>query len=181
MSFIVMIPARYASTRLPGKALAEIEGKPMIEYVVDCANQSDASRVIVATDDERVQAALRDKVCEVFMSDVNHQSGSERLSEVANKLDIDDEQIIVNVQGDEPLVPGKLIDQVAAALEIAGDAVIATAAKAIEDEQELNNPNVVKVVFARTGKALYFSRSPIPYARDERFSNAWKHIGIYAL
>jgi len=180
MSFTVVIPARYASSRLPGKALADIHGSPMIAHVVDRARESSASRVIVATDDQRIADAVADYDCEVCMTRVDHESGSDRLAEVVDKLDISDAEVIVNVQGDEPLIPGMLIDQVAAALEIAGDAVMSTAARAIEDQADIDNPNVVKVIFDRNGRAMYFSRAPIPYARDERFTNAWHHIGIYA-
>ena len=180
MPFIVVIPARYDSNRLPGKVLAEIAGKPMIAHVVDRARESSASRVIVATDDQRIADVLVGLECEVCMTSSEHESGSDRLVEVVEKLGFDDDEIVVNVQGDEPLIPGVLIDQVAAALDIAGDAVMSTAAKAIEDESEIENSNVVKVVFSNAGKALYFSRAPIPYARDERYTNAWHHIGIYA-
>ncbi len=179
MSFTVIIPARFASTRLPGKALLEIGGKPMIEHVVERAYESSASRIIVATDDERIQHALMHTNCEVCLTRADHESGSDRLAEVVHKLDINDDEIVVNVQGDEPLIPGKLINQVAAALEVAGDAVMSTAAKAIESDEDLLNPNVVKVVFARNGKALYFSRASIPYAREQRVAKAWHHIGIY--
>lgn len=180
MPFIVVIPARYDSNRLPGKVLADIAGKPMIAHVVDRARESSASRVIVATDDHRIADALDGLNCEVCMTSSEHESGSDRLVEVVEKLAFDDDDIVVNVQGDEPLIPGALIDQVAAALDIAGDSVMSTAAKAIEDEADIENPNVVKVVFSHAGKALYFSRAPIPYARDERYTNAWHHIGIYA-
>jgi 3-deoxy-manno-octulosonate cytidylyltransferase (CMP-KDO synthetase) len=180
MSFVVIIPARFASTRLPGKALALIAGKTMIEHVVDRANESHAKRVIVATDDKRIQAALASSNCEVCLTRADHESGSDRLAEVVEKLHIDDHEIVVNVQGDEPLIPGKLIDQVAASLQNASNAVMSTAAKAIETEDDLNNPNVVKVVFAQNGRALYFSRAGIPFARDKRTAKAWHHIGIYA-
>lgn len=180
MPFIVVIPARYDSNRLPGKVLADIAGKPMIAHVVDRAHESSASRVIVATDDQRIADALDGLNCEVCMTRSDHESGSDRLVEVAEKLAFDDDDIVVNVQGDEPLIPGALIDQVAAALDIAGDAVMSTAAKAIENEADIENSNVVKVVFSHAGKALYFSRAPIPYARDERYTSAWHHIGIYA-
>ncbi len=180
MSFTVVIPARYASSRLPGKAVADIQGVPMIAHVVDRARESSASRVIVATDDQRIADAVADYDCEVCMTRDDHESGSDRLAEVVEKLDINDDEIVVNVQGDEPLIPGMLIDQVAAALEIAGDAVMSTAARAIEEQADIDNPNMVKVVFDRNGRALYFSRAPIPYAREKRFSNAWHHIGIYA-
>lgn len=180
MSFTVVIPARYASTRLPGKALADIAGKPMVAHVVDRALESSASRVIVATDDERICDALNGLECDVCMTRVEHKSGSDRLAEVVEKLCLADDEIIVNVQGDEPLIPGKLIDQVASALSRAGGAVMATAAKEVCDEAALESPNTVKVVFDRHGKALYFSRAPIPYAREHRIARAWHHIGIYA-
>jgi len=180
MAFTVIIPARYASSRLPGKMLADIVGKPMIAHVVDRARESSASRVIVATDDQRIADALNGLDCEVCMTQSDHESGSDRIAEVVHKLAIGDEEIIVNIQGDEPLAPGMLIDQVAAALDIAGDAAMATAAKAIDNQSDIDNPNVVKVVFSRAGKALYFSRASIPYARDERYTNAWHHIGVYA-
>jgi len=180
MAFTVVIPARYASTRLPGKVLADIAGRPMIAHVVARARESSAGRVIVATDDQSIAEAVECLECEVCMTSAEHESGSDRLAEVVEKLSINDDEIVVNVQGDEPLIPGLLIDQVAAALEIAGDAVMSTAAKAIENEADIENPNVVKVVFSRAGKALYFSRAPIPYARDKRDTNAWHHIGIYA-
>lgn len=180
MSFVVVIPARYASTRLPGKALADIAGKTMIEHVVERANESNAKRVIVATDDERILAALISADCEVCLTRPDHESGSDRLAEVVEKLNIADDEIVVNVQGDEPMIPGQLINQVASALNSAKTAVMSTAAKAIKNDADLNNPNVVKVVFAQNGRALYFSRSAIPFARDQRLANAWHHIGIYA-
>ncbi|MFT6408843.1 MAG: 3-deoxy-manno-octulosonate cytidylyltransferase (CMP-KDO synthetase) [Arenicella sp.] len=180
MSFTVVIPARYASTRLPGKALADIHGKPMIAHVVDRARESSASRVIVATDDQRIADAVSALDCEVCMTRAEHQSGSDRIAEVVEQLGLEDHEIVVNVQGDEPLIPGKLIDQVASALEVAGDAAMSTAAKEIDNEADIANPNIVKVVFSRAGRALYFSRAPIPYARDQRVGNAWHHIGIYA-
>lgn len=180
MSFIVVIPARYASTRLPGKALADIAGRPMVAHVVDRANESGASRVIVATDDSRIAQALENEACDVCMTRADHQSGSDRLAEVVNTLAIADDDVVVNVQGDEPMIPARLIDQVATALVGAGDAVMSTAARKITDQATLEDPNVVKVVFARNGCALYFSRAPIPYARDLRVADAWHHIGIYA-
>jgi len=180
MLFTVVIPARYASTRLPGKILADIAGAPMIAHVVDRARESSATRVIVATDDQRIADAVKSLNCEVCMTRADHESGSDRLAEVVEKLGFADDQIIVNVQGDEPLIPGRLIDQVAAALEASSEAAMSTAAKAIDNDADLANPNVVKVVFTLAGKALYFSRAPIPYERDERHTNAWHHIGIYA-
>lgn len=180
MSFVIVIPARYNSTRLPGKALAEISGKTMIEHVVDRANESNASRVIVATDDKRIHDALKQSDCEVCMTRADHESGSDRLAEVVKTLNIADNEVVVNVQGDEPMIPGKLINQVARALSKSESAVMSTAAKAIKSNLDLNNPNLVKVVFDRNGRALYFSRAPIPFARDQRTASGWHHIGIYA-
>jgi len=180
MTFTVVIPARFDSTRLPGKMLADIAGKPMIGHVVDRAVESNSGRIIVATDDTRIADALAGYDCEVCQTRSDHQSGSDRLAEVVEKLSIPEGDIIVNVQGDEPLVPGRLINEVAASLAKADDAVMATAAKKITDLSDIDNPNVVKVVFDRTGRALYFSRAPIPYARNVRAASAWHHIGIYA-
>lgn len=180
MSFIVIIPARYASTRLPGKPLQEIAGKTMIEHVVDRANESAATRIIVATDDQRIVDVLHSVDCEVCMTRVDHESGSDRLTEVVEKLNIDDQEVIVNVQGDEPLIPAKLINQVAQSLTNQPKAVMSTAAHLIDDAEEISNPNVVKVVFDQLGRALYFSRSTIPHDRDHSGSNVWRHIGIYA-
>ncbi len=188
MAFTVVIPARYASTRLHGKALLDIAGKPMIAHVVDRAHESSASRVIVATDDERIAEAVSLLECDVCMTREDHESGSDRIAEVVTALRIADDEIIVNVQGDEPLVPGKLIDQVATSLRLASDAAISTAAIKIRSKDELENPNVVKLVFNRKGEAMYFSRAPIPYDRDgdgkaakqEWAIDAYRHIGIYA-
>ena len=187
MNFIVVIPARYASTRLPGKMLAEIAGKPLIEHVVERAQQSAAQRVIVATDDLRIANALQAAPCEVCLTGSEHKSGSDRLAEVVGKLAIDDDTIVVNVQGDEPLIPPRLIDQVAAKLDASSHAVMSTAAHAITNQQDFQDPNVVKVVFDLRGRALYFSRAPIPYAsisgveeQNGKSSIGWHHIGIYA-
>jgi len=180
MSFTVVIPARYASTRLPGKALADIAGKPMIAHVVDRANESKADQVIVATDDQRIADALDGFACEVCMTREDHQSGSDRLAEVVTKLAMNDDQIIVNVQGDEPMIPGRLINQVADGLANEKTASMSTAARKITDLKLIDNPNVVKVVFNHAGQAMYFSRALIPFARDSRKADAWHHIGIYA-
>ena len=180
MSFIIVIPARFASTRLPGKPLLDIAGKPMIAHVVERAIESNADRVIVATDDQRINDALQNTDCEVCMTRADHESGSDRLAEVVEKLNIDDHAIIVNVQGDEPLIPARLINQVAQSLANQSAAVMSTAAHLIDDQEEIQNPNVVKVVFDQFGKALYFSRSVIPYDRDNSGITAWRHIGIYA-
>jgi len=180
MSFTVIIPARYASTRLPGKALIDIAGKPMVSHVVDRVNESKAHRVIVATDDQRIVDALKGVECEVCLTRIDHESGSDRLAEVVERLNIADDEIVVNVQGDEPMIPGVLINQVAKCLESNGGAAMSTAARKITDQAMIDDPNTVKVVFTHNGQAMYFSRSPIPYVRDSRKADAWHHIGIYA-
>lgn len=190
MSFVVVIPARYASTRLPGKPLADIHGKPMAQHVVEKALQSGADRVIVATDDERVQQALAPFAAaagfEVCMTSPDHQSGTERLAEVCRHYGFAADTIIVNVQGDEPLIPPVIIRQVADNLA-AASAPMATLSVPIRDAEEAFNPNAVKVVTDREGYALYFSRASIPWDRD-RFAQSreqigdhyQRHIGIYA-
>ncbi|SHI14458.1 3-deoxy-manno-octulosonate cytidylyltransferase [Ferrimonas marina] len=183
MSFVVVIPARYGSTRLPGKPLAEIAGKPMIQHVAERAQASGADRVVVATDDARVAEAL-EGVVEVVMTSADHQSGTERLAEVVSLLGLSDDTLVVNVQGDEPLIPEANIRQVADNLA-KGPAQMATLGVAIEDAEEMHNPNAVKVVCDRHGHALYFSRAPIPYDRDQFAQTqgvspgAWRHVGIY--
>ncbi|MEH8216250.1 3-deoxy-manno-octulosonate cytidylyltransferase [Aeromonas veronii] len=186
MSFVVVIPARYASTRLPGKPLADIHGKPMVQHVVEKALQSGADRVIVATDDERVQQALQNTGVEVCMTSPDHQSGTERLAEVCRHYGFAADTIIVNVQGDEPLIPPAIIRQVADNLA-AATAPMATLSVPIQDAEEAFNPNAVKVVTDKDGYALYFSRASIPWDRD-RFAKSHeqigdhyqRHIGIYA-
>lgn len=170
MSFTVVIPARYASSRLPGKPLAEIAGKPMIRHVCERAAESLASRVVVATDDERVREACEDFGAEVVMTSPEHASGTDRLEEVARHLGLEPDHRVINVQGDEPLIPPSLINQVAENLERYPEAAIATLCERIHDEASVFNPNVVKVVFDHQGMAHYFSRAPIPWARD-----AWKN------
>ncbi|MGL6149924.1 MAG: 3-deoxy-manno-octulosonate cytidylyltransferase [Aeromonas sobria] len=186
MSFVVVIPARYASTRLPGKPLADIHGKPMVQHVVEKALQSGADRVIVATDDQRVAQALAATGVEVCMTSPDHQSGTERLAEVCRHYGFAADTIIVNVQGDEPLIPPAIIRQVADNLA-AATAPMATLSVPIKDAEEAFNPNAVKVVTDKDGYALYFSRACIPWDRD-RFANSHeqigghyqRHIGIYA-
>lgn len=191
MSFTVVIPARYASTRFPGKPLAELGGKPMIEHVYDRACESEASRVVVATDDDRIAAVAEGFGAEVVMTSADHPSGTDRLQEVAQKLGFYADEIIVNVQGDEPLIPAKIINQVAHNLAARPEAAISTLAEPIESVDALLNPNVVKVVTDREGMALYFSRAPIAWPRDAMIKNSeltelpdsfnWRrHIGMYA-
>ena len=186
--FIVAIPARYASTRLPGKPLLAIAGEPMILHVARRALAAGAAEVVVATDDQRVADALAGHPVRVVMTRTDHLSGSDRLADCADQLDWADDAIIVNLQGDEPLAPASGIRAVAAALA-GSDAQMATLAAPIAEAAELFNPNCVKVVVDRTGHALYFSRSPQPWARDafaatrERLPGGvpfLRHIGIYA-
>ncbi len=186
--FIAVIPARFGSTRLPGKPLLNIAGEPMIAHVWRRASESAASRVVVATDDERIREALAPLGAEVVMTRADHPSGTDRLAEVAERLGLADDEVLVNVQGDEPLIPPRLIDQVAARLLDDPGASIATLAEPISDVETLFNPNAVKVVRALSGRALYFSRAPIPWDREAFTARpAWlvtdgwlRHIGLYA-
>ncbi|MDO7086118.1 3-deoxy-manno-octulosonate cytidylyltransferase [Pseudocolwellia sp. AS88] len=189
MSFIVVIPARYESTRLPGKVLADINGKPMIQWVVEKAQLTGASQVIVATDNDEVEAAVKGFGGEVCKTRSDHQSGTERLAEVMETYKFSDDQVIVNVQGDEPFIPPENIAQVADNLALQNSARMATLAIRITDVEEAFNPNAVKVLCDKDGYALYFSRATIPYDRN-RFLNKdivteigefyLRHIGIYA-
>lgn len=180
----IIIPARYASTRLPGKPLLDIAGLPMIARVVDCARASGARRVVVATDDERIRSAVLAHGADVVMTQSSHVSGTDRLAEAIALLDLDDDEIVVNLQGDEPLMPPRLLRDVADLLTAHPTAVMATACHAITQREEFLNPNVVKVVTDRAGYALYFSRAPIPWPRDAMNSHApikaFRHIGLYA-
>ncbi|WP_047046528.1 3-deoxy-manno-octulosonate cytidylyltransferase [Vibrio mexicanus] len=189
MSFTVVIPARYQSTRLPGKPLADIAGKPMIQWVYEQSLQAGADRVIIATDDERVEQAVKAFGGQVCMTSPNHESGTERLAEVVDLMQIPSDHIVVNVQGDEPLIPPSIIQQVATNLANSS-APMATLSVEFEDEAEVFNPNVVKVVTDKEGYAMYFSRATIPWDRDNfsRQGNGnntvvqplQRHIGIYA-
>ena len=170
MNFTVVIPARYASTRLPAKPLKEIAGKPMIQHVYERACESLAARVIIATDDARIETVAQKFGAEVCMTSVNHTSGTDRLQEVVKKLGLNDDEIVVNVQGDEPLIPAKVINQVAQNLAAMNEASMATLSEPIHSLFDFRNPNVVKVVADVNGRALYFSRAPIPWARDH-FAN----------
>ncbi|PSB75948.1 3-deoxy-manno-octulosonate cytidylyltransferase [Photobacterium damselae subsp. damselae] len=186
MSFTVIIPARYQSTRLPGKPLADIGGKPMVQWVYEQACKSGADKVIVATDDQRVFDAVQAFGGEVCMTRSDHQSGTERLAEVVEKYNLADDHIVVNVQGDEPLIPDTIIRQVADNLAYK-NAPMATLAVEIDHEDEVFNPNAVKVVTDKDGYAMYFSRASIPWDRDhfaqqpaQIHHNLLRHIGIYA-
>ena len=188
-AFTVVIPARYASSRLPGKPLQDIAGKPMIQHVWEQAGKSSARQVVVATDDARIVEACRGFGAEVLLTRGDHNSGTDRLAEVAAVLGLAPDAIVVNVQGDEPLIPPAIIDQVAANLAANPQAAIATLAEPIDDVAALFNPNVVKVVSDRNGLALTFSRAPLPWARDAFAVSREllpanvpyrRHIGIYA-
>ena len=189
MSFTVVIPARYASTRLPGKPLLEIGGMPMVQHVWQRACRSAAAQVVIATDDMRILDAAQDFGAQVCMTSPEHPSGTDRLQQVATQMGWPDEQIVVNVQGDEPLIPPAIIDQVAANLAQHPGAGIATLCAQITGLEELLNPNIVKVVRSAQDMALYFSRATIPWPRDAFArstaafpgAGAWyRHIGIYA-
>ncbi|MBU2881356.1 3-deoxy-manno-octulosonate cytidylyltransferase [Psychrosphaera sp. B3R10] len=184
--FVVVIPARYDSSRLPGKPLADIGGKPMVQWVHERAVASGADRIIVATDDERVKTVVEQFGGEVCLTRKDHDSGTERLAEVVEKYGFDEQTIVINVQGDEPMIPSVNISQLAnnlAALD-AELVKMATLAEPICSVAELNNPNVVKVVTDEQGLAMYFSRSAIPFDRDNTMAISdypyLRHIGIYA-
>ena len=190
MSFYVVIPARYASTRLPAKPLKEIAGKPMIQHVYERASLSEAAQVIIATDDPRIETVAKQFGASVCMTSAAHNSGTDRLQEVAAQLGLKPDDIIVNVQGDEPLIPPEVINQVANNLAANTYASVATLSEPIHSLDDFRNPNIVKAVADQTGKALYFSRAPIPWPRDH-FAQAevsvlptefpaQRHIGIYA-
>lgn len=184
--FHVVIPARYASERLPGKALAEIAGRPMIAHVWERARASGAASVVIATDSDRVLEAARRIGAEALLTREDHASGTDRIAEVAELRGWDEGTVVVNLQGDEPLMPPALIDRTAALLA-AGACDIATLAVPIHDPGEFHDPNVVKVVVDASGEALYFSRAPIPWPRDAAEPpsrsaphHALRHLGIYA-
>ena len=181
--FTVIIPARLASTRLPNKPLADIGGLPMVVRVAQQARLSQAAQVVVAADDASIVQACAAHGVQAILTRVDHLSGSDRLAEAVAALGLADETIVVNVQGDEPLIEPALINAVAHTLAEAPEAAMASAACAITRSEELHNPNAVKVVLAKNGHALYFSRSLLPYPREAAIAAAHpalRHIGIYA-
>jgi 3-deoxy-manno-octulosonate cytidylyltransferase (CMP-KDO synthetase) len=184
VSFTVLVPARLASTRLPRKPLADIHGAPMVVRVAQRASRSHAARVVVAADDDSIVAACRVHGVHALRTRVDHPSGSDRLAEACEQLALDGDDVVVNVQGDEPLIDPALIDAAAALLVARPDCVMATAAHHIDDIAEFVNPNVVKVVVDAGDRALYFSRAPIPYWRDGAGAMPQpaplRHIGLYA-
>ena len=191
LAFHVVIPARFASTRLPGKPLLDIGGKPMVIRVAEQATQSGAQHIIIATDYEPIRAAAEAHGFKANLTRADHSSGTDRLAEVVAQQGWSDDTIVVNVQGDEPLIPPTLIQTVAQHLHDHPECAIATACHPIHDEASLRNPNIVKAVLDKDGNALYFSRAPIPYPRDAFaqsgrqsaplvVESVLRHIGIYA-
>lgn len=178
---IAIIPARYGSTRLPGKALAPILGKPLIQWVYERAAQvKELDGLWVATDDERIRECVEGFGGRAVMTRPDHPSGSDRLAEAAGKLGLEPQDIVINIQGDQPVFPPKLVAQLAGILQRDCSTVMATPAKRLTDPEVAANPNVVKVVFDYRGRALYFSRSLLPFWRDGQRPYYFKHIGIYA-
>lgn len=189
MTYIVIIPARFDSSRLPGKPLLDICGKPLIQHVYEQAIGGNASQVIIATDDDRIQATASGFGATVCMTRKEHLSGTDRLAEVVRRLDINDDEIVVNLQGDEPMMPAVLLDQVAEALKASSSASISTLCEPITRSEQVFDPNIVKVVTDHAGHALYFSRAPIPWWRDKYNhttsaavapDTCFRHIGLYA-
>lgn len=188
MNFTVLIPARMSSTRLPDKPLADLGGKPMVVRVAERVAGIGARQVVVAADDARILAACEAHGVKALMTRADHPSGSDRLAEACVALGLDGDDIVVNVQGDEPLIDPALVRSCADLLARRPECAVATAAHAIEDEADFLNPNVVKVVCDAQGRALYFSRAPIPWWRDGSQAGqaalppvpAWRHIGLYA-
>ena len=190
MRRIAIIPARYASTRLPGKSLLDICGKPMLLRVYEQTKMSNVDKVIIATDDERIFNAMTELNCEIMMTSEEHRSGTDRLAEVANNLSLKEDDIVINVQGDEPLIPPEIINQVAELLVENQQAVMSTLSTPITDIETLNNHDIVKVLSNKKGEAIYFSRAPVPWDRTmdyhqnnnepKQLSPLYqRHIGIY--
>lgn len=186
MSFTVVIPARYESTRLPGKPLLEIAGKPMIQHVVEKVQQSNASAIYVATDDERIKIVCESFGVNVYMTASEHQSGTDRIEEVVRLLNLEDDEIVINVQADEPMIPHAVINQLAENMAANSVAGICTLYETIKTIEQFKDPNVVKLVTDQHSMAMYFSRSPIPFPREsfERLDISSaplkRHVGIYA-
>lgn len=190
MRFKVVIPARLGSTRLPRKVLRDVGGKPLVRYVWEAARASGAEQVVIATDEETVAAAARDFGAEVRLTEATHQSGTDRVNEVARAEGWDRDCVVVNLQGDEPLMPPALIREAARLLEEDAGADIATFCHPLHSADEWLNPNVVKLVMDRRGYAMYFSRAPLPWRRDPAGADspsahmpaelAYRHIGLYA-
>jgi 3-deoxy-manno-octulosonate cytidylyltransferase (CMP-KDO synthetase) len=185
--FHVVIPARFAAARLPGKPLLPIGGRPLIQWVWDCARASGAKSVIIATDDVRIFESARGFGADCLMTSAQHASGTDRIAEVVRARGFAADDTVVNLQGDEPMMPPATVSKVAEALDARPDVDISTAVTPIQSLTEFLDPSCVKALRARDGQALYFSRAPVPWPRDgvaagrpSRFAGAWRHIGIYA-
>jgi 3-deoxy-manno-octulosonate cytidylyltransferase (CMP-KDO synthetase) len=185
--FHVIIPARFASTRLPGKPLALIGERPLVQWVWQRAVESGAASVLIATDDERIQLAVSKFGADSLMTSAHHASGADRIAEVVRARGFAADDIIVNLQGDEPTMPAEVVAKTAQALRDVASRDIATAVAPISSLREFLDPNCVKALRANDGRALYFSRAPVPWPRDNvvagepaSFAGAWRHIGIYA-
>jgi len=190
--FHVVIPVRYASSRLPGKPLVDIAGKPMVQHVYEKASQSKAKSIIIATDDERVSTVAKKFGAKVCMTATSHQSGTDRIAEASELLNLDEEEIIVNIQGDEPLIDPEIINQAADDLDRNEFAEVCTLCEPIKEAKEIFDPNIVKIILDQDGYALYFSRAPIPWNRNKfnlekqnysepvMFDCYYRHVGIYA-
>ena len=185
--FHVIIPARYSASRLPGKPLLEIGGRPLIQWVWQCARASGAASVTIATDDVRILDSAKGFGADCLMTSPLHASGTDRIAEVVRSNGLAADDIVVNLQGDEPMMPAAVLKEVAEALISRPKAEIATAVAPIQSLQEFLDTSCVKALRARDGRALYFSRAPVPWPRDAvaaggpmRFSGAWRHVGIYA-
>ena len=184
--FHVVIPARFSASRLPGKPLLAIGGRPLIQWVWQCAGASGAASVTIATDDDRIFQSARRFGADCAMTSPQHASGTDRIAEVVRSKGFAPDDIVVNLQGDEPMMPASVVSAVAQALIARPQVDIATAAAPIQSLAEFLDPNCVKALHARDGRALYFSRAPVPWPRDHavgaapaRFESAWRHIGIY--
>lgn len=179
--FSIVIPARYASTRLPGKSLLDIKGKPLIEHVYETATKTQAKAIYIATDSKEIANVAEKFGATVVMTSESHESGTDRIAEVVNKLALSDDEIVVNLQGDEYGLPASLVEQVALGVFNHPEKHMATLCERITTIDDYTNPNIVKVVFDQNNTALYFSRSPIPATRNDGLVNdAFRHIGLYA-
>jgi 3-deoxy-manno-octulosonate cytidylyltransferase (CMP-KDO synthetase) len=179
--FSIIIPARYASTRLPGKPLLDIKGKPLLQHVFETATQTQAKSITIATDDDRIATCAEAFGASVIMTSNEHESGTDRIAEAVRMLELDDDEIIVNLQGDEYGLPVSLINQVATCLYENPEKQLATLCEVITSLDDYTDPNVVKVIFDKTNTAIYFSRSPIPMNRSGGLpEESFRHIGLYA-
>lgn len=180
MSFYVIIPARYDSKRLPGKVCLDIEGKTMLQRTYEQVIKSGAKQIIIATDDNSIRELAHGFGAKVFMTSSRHRSGTERVQQVITEMKLDGNEVVVNVQADEPLIPPSAIDRVAKSLIEREETGISTLCELISDNSEINNPNAVKVVMNNKSEALYFSRAPIPHNSGKNLGSYYRHIGIYA-